>query len=54
MTVDELGEVLGISRPKAYELANREDFPKIRLGRRIIIPITGFNNWLSHNVEVRK
>ena len=33
----ELSTILGISRNKAYELVNRSDFPKYRMGRKIII-----------------
>lgn len=33
----ELSTILGISRNKAYELANRTDFPKYRVGKKIII-----------------
>jgi len=29
MTVDEVGQAMGISRPKAYELTEREDLPAL-------------------------
>lgn len=46
--VDELAEALGISKPTAYELCNREDFPAIRVTpRRIIIPVDGLQRWLE-------
>ena len=38
LTVAEAGELLGISRAFAYELAARGDLPVIRLGRRIMVP----------------
>ena len=47
MTVDEVGQAMGISRPKAYELTEREDFPCIRVGRRKVIPVDGFRRWLD-------
>ena len=47
-TVEEMGEALGISRVKAYELANSRDFPKIRIGKRIVIPIESLNRWLEN------
>lgn len=46
MSVGELAEQLGISKPKAYELANRRDFPSIKIGKRIIIPVHAFEEWL--------
>lgn len=46
--VDELAEALGISKPTAYELCNREDFPAIRITpRRIIVPVDGLQRWLE-------
>lgn len=46
--VDELAEALGISKPTAYELCNREDFPAIRVTPRwIIIPVDGLQRWLE-------
>lgn len=46
--VDELAEALGISKPTAYELCNRADFPAIRVTpRRIIIPVDGLQRWLE-------
>jgi len=47
MTVDEVGLAMGISRPKAYELTEREGFPCIRVGRRKVIPVDGFRRWLE-------
>ncbi len=47
-TVEEMGEAIGVSRVKAYELANSKDFPKIRLGKRIVIPIESLNKWLEN------
>ena len=50
MTVPEVAEAMGISRPTAYTLANREDFPAIRLGKRIVIPREAFETWLHDMV----
>ena len=39
MTVEEAGEVLGISRATAYMLASTGQIPTIRLGeRRLVVP----------------
>jgi predicted DNA-binding transcriptional regulator AlpA len=40
---------LGISKNKAYEVVNRYDFPKIRVGRRIIISKKHFLEWMDAN-----
>lgn len=45
--VQDIADILRISKPKAYELAHRADFPKIMIGRAIRIPIESFNVWLE-------
>ena len=52
INVSEMAEQLGISKPKAYDLANRQDFPHLKVGKRILIPIAAFEEWL--NSESRK
>ncbi len=47
MSVDEMAAAIGISRPKAYELAHSDGFPVIRIGRRIRIPVTELERWLE-------
>jgi DNA binding domain, excisionase family len=47
ISVPEVAEKLGISRPKAYELVQREGFPKIQIDRRILIPVAGLEKWLE-------
>ena len=37
---------MGISLPKAYELVKSEDFPSVRIGTRILIPVDAFREWL--------
>lgn len=51
--VDELATQMGISRPKAYELANSDGFPIIRVGRRIRIPVASFEKWLEDQASER-
>lgn len=46
MSVQELAMQMGISLPKAYELAKKPGFPSIRIGTRILIPIDAFREWL--------
>ena len=51
LSVPELAEQMQISRPTAYELVKREDFPKVCVGRRILIPRREFEAWLSEQVH---
>ena len=47
----ELAGIMGISRNKAYDLANAPDFPKLRVGRRIIISKKHFAAWLDEKMQ---
>ena len=48
MSVEEMGEFLCISRPIAYKLVSAEDGPPIlRIGRKILIPTAGLNEWVK-------
>lgn len=49
MNVNEVAALLGISRPRAYELTEIKGFPVIRLGSRKIIPVEAFQIWLKEN-----
>ena len=45
---EELAELLGISKPVAYELTRKSGFPAVRVSeRRIIIPVDGLCRWLE-------
>ncbi len=46
ISVQELSSIMGISLPKAYELAHSQDFPTIKIGTRILIPVEAFNEWI--------
>ena len=46
ISVQELSTRMGISLPKAYELTREPDFPVIRIGARILIPVDAFKEWL--------
>ena len=43
----EVAKILGISRNKAYDLVNRLDFPKYRVGRKIVISKKHFIKWMD-------
>lgn len=38
LSIEEAAALLGISRALAYELVRRGDLPRLRLGRRVVIP----------------
>ena len=52
LTAPEVGEVLGISRAAAYELVRSEGFPRIKIGKRVLVPRDKFIQWIDENTEV--
>ncbi|MBE6111681.1 MAG: helix-turn-helix domain-containing protein [Peptococcaceae bacterium] len=52
-TVEEIGLLLGIGKNKAYELVNSGVLRSVRVGRRILIPKSSFNQWLMGVTESR-
>jgi excisionase family DNA binding protein len=47
ITVDQTAEFMGLSRGAVYEGVKRGDIPSLRVGRRILIPVTPLLNWLG-------
>ena len=54
LTVDDLAGLLKISKPVAYDLANRDDFPSFKIGKSIRIYQSGLVDWLSRQTADRK
>ena len=47
ITVEEAASLLGIGRTAAYEAARRGQLPTRRLGRRLVVPVPAFLDWLG-------
>jgi len=47
LTIHEVAKAIGISLPKAYELAHREGFPTLTVGRRMLVPQEEFEKWIA-------
>ena len=47
LTVAEAARLLCISRNLAYELIRQGQLPHVRLGRRILIPRFGLEEWIA-------
>ena len=47
-TVDEIQDILGISRPTAYNLVKQGVFHSVRVGGHIRISKKSFDDWLDH------
>ena len=47
MTASEAAEALQVSKPVIYELCRLEDFPVIRIGRKVLIPREQLQDWVN-------
>lgn len=51
LNMKQLSELLGISNASAYELVQEEDFPSLRIGKRIVIPKEEVRRWISAHTK---
>lgn len=54
LTVEQAAIRLGISRGLAYEAARRGDIPSVRIGTRILVPISGLERLEQVTKEVAR
>lgn len=51
LSADDVAAVLGISRTNAYALLHREDFPTLKIGKRLLVPRDRFIRWIDESIE---
>lgn len=51
LSADDIAAVLGISRTNAYALLHREDFPTLKIGKRLLVPRDRFIRWIDESIE---
>lgn len=49
----EVAQLLDIGMNKSYELMNSKNFPAIRIGRKIVVPIKAFDTWLENQSRMQ-
>lgn len=47
LTAKEAAGALRVSLPTFYTIAKREDFPTIRIGSKILVPLAQLEEWLE-------
>ena len=47
LNVETVAKVLGVSDSSVYELIQEDDFPSLRIGKRIVIPKEELREWIS-------
>lgn len=51
LNAEEISALLGLSLSATYELMHRADFPTIYLGRRMVVPIDKYEEWLAQQLH---
>lgn len=51
LNADTIAKVLGIAPSSAYELMHESDFPKLRIGNRMIVPKEKFIAWVEQRTQ---
>ena len=52
LTVDEAAGLLRIGRNTCYELIRQRRIPHVRLGRRVLIPRWGLEQWIAREAHI--
>ena len=47
LTVRDVSRIMGISLPLARQIFDRPEFPKLQIGRRILVSEEAFRAWAS-------
>lgn len=51
ISVPRMAELLSISRPTAYQLARRADFPSFSVGGRTLVSVQGLVQWVAEQAH---
>ena len=49
LNASQLSEMLGISRAGAYQLLHQENFPTLRIGKRMLVPKDKLVVWIDQH-----
>ena len=53
-SIQEVAELLGISRSYAYELVRKGEIPVLMLGKKRVVPKEKFYRWVNGEEELEK
>ena len=51
LNVETVAKVLGVSDSSVYELIQEDDFPSLRIGKRIVIPNEEMRKWITAHTK---
>ena len=53
VSTSEAARILGISRPKVYDLMQNQGLPWFKVGSRTLIPLVSLREWISAQMNGR-
>ena len=51
LNVKQLADLLGVSDSSVYELIQKDGFPSLRIGKRIVVPKEELRKWISTHTK---
>ncbi len=51
ISVSEAARLLGLSRPKVYQIMKESGFPAFKVGTRTLVPVSGLREWVAQQAE---
>ena len=54
LSVKQLVDLMGVSDSTIYELIQEDDFPSLRIGKRIVVPKEELRKWISAHTKGAK
>ena len=51
LSVKQLVDLMGVSDSTIYELIREDDFPSLRIGKRIVVPKEELRKWISAHTK---
>lgn len=54
LNVKQLTDLLGVSESSVYELIQEDDFPSLRIGKRIVVPKEELRKWITAHTKGAK
>ena len=52
LDIDDIKSVLRVSRANAYKIASSNNFPRLKVGKRVLVQKSKFIEWLDSRDEI--
>lgn len=52
LSASEAAQVIGISRPRMYQLMKVNGFPTVQVGRRLLVSRKGLERWVEEQSKI--